>query len=96
MWIGIDNKEDYQNLKGENPPGSELWIGGAVVKEPELDHSFYFDPATITWGKITVEGMQTTIQQIKDNIEYFENNGFTNGLAEYAWYISCKIIQYKD
>ena len=96
MWIGMDDESDYQELKSENPTGSELWIGGAVVKYHELDHGFYFDPATITWGRITVEGMQTTIQQIKDDIEYFVNNGFTNGMAEYAWYVSCKIIQYQN
>ncbi len=96
MWIGMNREDDFQSLKKDYQTGSKLWIGGAVVKKPELKYGFYFDPETITWGEITVEGMQTTIQQIKSNVDYYVNNGFPNQYAEHAWYIACEILKYQD
>jgi hypothetical protein len=46
-------------------------------------------------AEVTVEGMQTTIEQITRNPVYFAKKGWSNGLAEHAWYVSGVFLEYQ-
>ncbi len=96
MWIGSNSDSLAQIM--ENLVGTDYkrWIGGKVVPDQEMPHGFYFDPNTIVIAEFTVEGMQTTISQIADDPQYFAEHGWSNGLAEHAWYVLGLFIDYKN
>ena len=96
MWIGTNT--DSIGVMMESCTGSqdEYWIGGGVVPDDSYPHGFYFDPNTVLVSEVTVEGMQTTIQQITEDPEYFAENGWSNGLTEHAWYISGVFLEYRS
>jgi len=96
MWIGTNSDTLAQIM--ENLVGTDYkrWIGGKVVPDQEMPHGFYFDPNTIVIAEFTVEGMQTTIAQIADDPQYFADHGWSNGLAEHAWYVLGLFLDYKN
>lgn len=53
----------YQN-------GNRLWIGG-IVERYNNTWGFRFKPESLTVAEITVEGSQTTIGAISENLEYW-------------------------
>jgi hypothetical protein len=57
--------------------GGEMWIGGGVETfltfrpDPNYPWGFRFKPGTITVAEVTAEGLQTTIESISDNLDYW-------------------------
>ena len=47
-----------------------MWIGG-VVEEYENKWGFRFKPETIVIAQITIEGAQSNIQGISDELDYW-------------------------
>ena len=56
--------------------GSEMWIGG-VVERYDNKWGFRFKPDTIIIAQFTIEGAQTTIRFLSEDIEYWMNFGIT-------------------
>jgi hypothetical protein len=94
MWIGTNSDSIGVIMEHHTGTQEKYWIGGGVVPDDSCPHGFYFDPNTILISEATVEGMQTTIQQIEEDPLYFSENGWSNGLAEHAWYISGIFLEY--
>lgn len=95
MWIGTYSDSIGNIMKGLEGEGRAYWIGGGVIPDIDQEHKFYFDPNTILIAEVTAEGMQTTISQIKQDPEYYLNNGWSNGLTDHAWYIESEVIKYR-
>ena len=51
---------------------SEMWIGGSV-EEYDNYWGFRFSPETIVIAQITIEGAQSNIQAISENLNYWIN-----------------------
>jgi hypothetical protein len=49
---------------------STRWIGGRLIKA-DNEWGFTFDPSTVIVAELTAEGLQTTLQQIKDDPKYW-------------------------
>jgi len=96
MWIGTNSDSLAHIMETLTKTESQRWIGGKVVPDQEMPHGFYFDPNTIVIAEFTVEGMQTTIAQIADDPQYFAEHGWSNGLAEPAWYVLGLFLDYKN
>jgi FPC/CPF motif-containing protein YcgG len=64
--------------------GTEMWIGG-VVERYDNKWGFHFNPDTIIIAQFTIEGAQTTIHFLSEDIEYWINFGFA--------YIGSKVIE---
>ena len=54
--------------------GTEMWIGG-VVEPYDNKWGFRFNPETIIIAQFTIEGAQTTIRFLSEDIEYWINFG---------------------
>jgi hypothetical protein len=54
--------------------GTEMWIGG-VVERHDYKWGFRFNPETIIIAQFTIEGAQTTIRFLSEDIEYWINFG---------------------
>ena len=50
-----------------------MWIGGVVVDEYNNKWGFRFKPETIIVAEITIEGAQSNIQGISDDLNYWIN-----------------------
>ncbi len=96
MWIGTYSDSLAVLLQSYLKESKRYWIGGAVVPADSCRHGFYFDPHTITAAESTVEGMQTTIKQIRQDPRYYQNNGWSNALAEHAWYVAARFLKYRE
>jgi hypothetical protein len=53
---------------------AEMWIGG-VVERYDNKWGFRFNSNTIIIGQYTIEGAQTTIRFLSEDIEYWINFG---------------------
>ncbi len=77
-------KEKFKEmLSGE----LELWVGGKVVKDLEVNPPwhFYFDPQTIEIAEVTAEGLQAVfLRTIENDLDYWA------GLS--TAYISAKVV----
>ena len=51
---------------------TQMWIGG-VVEEYDNTWGFRFQPDTIIVAQITIEGAQSTIQGISEDLDYWIN-----------------------
>lgn len=55
----------------------EMWIGGVVEvfifirPDPNYPWGFRFKPENITVAEVTAEGLQTTIRDISENLDYW-------------------------
>jgi hypothetical protein len=60
-----------------NQNGSAMWIGGVVEvfllprPDPDYPWGFRFRPDSVIVAKVTAEGLQTTLQAISDDIDYW-------------------------
>jgi hypothetical protein len=54
--------------------GTEMWIGG-IVERYNNKWGFRFNPDTIIIAQFTIEGAQTTIRFLSEDIEYWINFG---------------------
>ena len=96
MWVGTNSNSLADEMKPLVGSGDRYWVGGEVVPDAELPHGFCFNPNTVLYAEVTVEGMQTTIRQIAEDPDYFANNGWPNGLANHAWYVSGLFQAYRS
>jgi hypothetical protein len=77
----------YQN-------GGEMWIGGCVEifltfrPDPNYPWGFRFNPGTITVAEVTAEGLQTTIESISDNLDYWLDIGRAYVFAKVTDYVT--------
>jgi len=57
--------------------GEELWIGGQIeifltfIPDPNYPWGFRFEPDTITLAEVTAEGLQSTLTEISENLDYW-------------------------
>jgi hypothetical protein len=83
-WVVIkDTKGDVIALETTNPDvwdtlvslhnnQTEMWIGG-IIEEYDNYWGFRFKPDTIVIAQITIEGAQSTIRGIHENLNYWMN-----------------------
>ncbi len=70
------------NSKGEK------WVGGVVEVfllfryDPNYPWGFRFNPETIIVANVTAEGLQTTLRDISENIDYWIGMGYAYVWAE--------------
>jgi hypothetical protein len=96
MWIGTNSDSLGTEMKNLIGAKKKYWIGGEVIVDSSCQHGFYFNPNTIVICEISVEGMQTTIEQIAGDPHYYAHNGWSNGLAEHAWYVLASFLDYRS
>ncbi len=63
VWISLSNLNQNQ---------TEMWIGG-IVEEYDNYWGFRFKPDTIIIAEITIEGAQSNIQAISQDLNYWIN-----------------------
>lgn len=63
VWISLRNLHQNQ---------TEMWIGG-IVEEYGNHWGFRFKPDTIIIAEITIEGAQSNIQAISEDLNYWIN-----------------------
>jgi len=79
-WIAVEDSAtvcqirclmefDYEKCGFGIFPG---WIGGTVIADENAEYGFYFDPKTVWIAEITIEVIQTTTCQIRDNPKYYD------------------------
>jgi hypothetical protein len=74
--------------------GGEMWIGGCVEAfltfrpDPNYPWGFRFNPSTITVAEVTAEGLQTTIESISDNLDYWLDIGQAYVFARVTDYVT--------
>ncbi|MFQ6115330.1 MAG: hypothetical protein ACE5NG_14825 [bacterium] len=96
MWIGTNSDSMGALMRRLVGTDQGSWIGGRVVPHMDYPYHFYFDPNTVLIAELTAEGMQTTIQQIARAPEYFASHGWSNGLAQHAWYVWGHFLEYRN
>ncbi len=76
IWIGFHSQQEFQNFLALNQrfPRGGFWIGGKVVARANLPLGFYFDPNTTGAAEVTIEAIQTTLDQIKADPNEFAKN----------------------
>jgi FPC/CPF motif-containing protein YcgG len=74
LAIETTNDTVWNQLVQLHQNGTEMWIGG-VVERYDSKWGFRFDPDTIIIAQYTIEGAQTTIRFLSEDIEYWINFG---------------------
>ena len=62
----------WETLTNLNANQTEMWIGG-IVEEYDNYWGFRFNPDTIIIAEITIEGAQSNIQAISEDLNYWIN-----------------------
>ncbi len=72
--IAVETTSDevWSTLTDLHQNQTEMWIGG-VIEEYDNKWGFRFKPDTITIAEYTVEGGQTWLQDISENLDYWMN-----------------------
>ena len=81
--IGVEPVSDevWNRLVELYHTGDKLWIGGVVEvfifirADPNYPWGFRFNPETVTVAEVTAEGLQTTIRDICENLDYWRELG---------------------
>jgi hypothetical protein len=74
--------------------GGEMWIGGCAETfltfrpDPNYPWGFRFNPETITVAEVTAEGLQTTIESISNNLDYWLDIGQAYVFARVTDYVT--------
>jgi hypothetical protein len=89
LWIGFDSNDKWQGFLNLNAqyPAEGYWICGQVMVLSSQPLSFYFNPNTTSAAEITVEAIQTTIDQIKSDPAKYAEGPIT------TWCIPAKVEQ---
>ncbi len=69
------NDTVWAQLVAMHGDGSELWVGG-IVERYDNSWGFRFRPDTVTVAEFTAEGLQSTIQAISEDLDYWVNLGW--------------------
>ena len=88
--IGVEpvSNEVWNTLVKLSHSGEEMWIGGKVetfltfVPDPNYRWGFRFKSETITVAEITAEGLQSTIRDISENLDYWLDIGYAYVFAK--------------
>jgi len=70
--IETTNPSPWDTLVNLNNNQTEMWIGG-IVEEYDNYWGFRFRPDTIVIAEITIEGAQSNIQGVSEDLEYWIN-----------------------
>ena len=70
--VETSGEDIWISLKNLNQNQSEMWVGG-IVEEYDNHWGFRFDPDTIITAEITIEGAQSNIQGISEDLNYWIN-----------------------
>jgi hypothetical protein len=60
-----------------NQSAGEMWVGGVVEvcllfrPDPDYPWGFRFNPDSVTVAEVTAEGLQTTIRDISEDVDYW-------------------------
>ena len=66
------NPDVWHTLVSLHNNQTEMWIGG-IIEEYDNYWGFRFKPDTIVMAQITIEGAQSTIRGIHENLNYWMN-----------------------
>lgn len=74
--LAIETTDDavWNQLVQLHQNGTEMWIGGAVERY-DNKWGFRFNPETFIIAQFTIEGAQTTIRFLSEDIKYWINFG---------------------
>ena len=75
IWVGVDDSVAADDARLIESSGDSQWVIGEVVPDAGHHLGFYFDPATVHFAEITAEGIQTTLDMIRDDPKHFEPGG---------------------
>jgi hypothetical protein len=70
--VETSNPETWRALNALHNTQSELWIGG-IIEEWDNYWGFRFKPDTIIVAEITIEGAQSTIRAVSEDLDYWMN-----------------------
>jgi len=92
--IGVEPTSDevWNKLVELYHTRDRMWIGGVVEififirYDPNYPWGFHFKPETVTVAEITAEGLQTTIRDIRENLDYWLQLGQA--------YVFAKVVDY--
>jgi hypothetical protein len=92
--IGVEPTSDevWNRLVELYHTREKMWIGGVVEvfifirPDPNYPWGFRFKPETVVVAEITAEGLQTTIRDICENLDYWRQLGHA--------YVFAKVIDY--
>ena len=62
----------WDTLTNLNTNQTEMWIGG-IIEEYDNYWGFRFDPDTIVIAEVTIEGAQSNIRAISEDLNYWIN-----------------------
>lgn len=78
----------WNRLVELNQSGEDLWIGGRVETfltfrpDPNYQWGFRFNPETIIVAEIMAEGLQSTVRDISENLDYWLGIGHSYVFAK--------------
>ena len=92
--IGVEPTSDevWNRLVELYHTRDKLWIGGVVEvfifirPDPNYPWGFRFKPETVSVAEVTAEGLQTTIRDICENLDYWRELGRA--------YVFAKVVDY--
>ncbi|MGQ9460242.1 MAG: hypothetical protein ACUVRA_03305 [Candidatus Bathyarchaeaceae archaeon] len=72
LEIKVNSGEVWQQILEMHRTGQRKWVGGKLINATNV-WGFTFDPDTIIVAEFTAEGLQTTLEQIRENPYYWFN-----------------------
>jgi len=72
LEIQVNSEEVWQQILEMHQTGQRKWVGGKLINATNV-WGFTFDPDTIIVAEFTAEGLQTTLEQIKADPDYWFN-----------------------
>jgi len=72
LEIQVNSEEVWQQILEMYRTGQRKWVGGKLINATNV-WGFTFDPDTIIVAEFTAEGLQTTLEQIKADSDYWFN-----------------------
>jgi hypothetical protein len=91
LWVGINDPQVAQQAAALTAGNAQYWVVGRVVPDSSQRHCFYLDPNTVGLAEITIEAMQTTVEQVSRRPQHFAPGG---GGGFDAWALSARLIQF--
>ena len=72
--IAVETTRDdvWNTLRELHQNQTIMWIGG-IVEEYDNKWGYRFKPETLTVAEVTIEGGQTTIKELSENLDYWIN-----------------------
>ena len=72
LEIQVSNETVWQQILEMHRAGQRKWVGGKLINATNV-WGFTFDPDTIIVAEFTAEGLQTTLEQIRADPDYWFN-----------------------